>query len=311
MNVLRKTAELTGRWFAVLVVLGGVAGLLAPGPVAPVAEHIPVFLGVIMFAMGLTLRGRDFVRVLQRPGAVVLGVVAQFLVMPLAAWAVGGLFGLTGMALLGMILVGAAPGGTASNVIVHLGKGDTALSVTMTAVSTLLAPLVTPLLILWLADETLDIAFGDLFVSIVQVVLVPVLAGLVLRAVAGRTVERLLPYLPLVSVTGIVVVVAGIVAANAETVLGTGLLVAGAVVVHNLFGLLLGYAAAKAALLDRPARRAVSVEVGMQNSGLAASLAAAHFTPAAALPAALFSVWHNVSGSALASWWARRPTTRL
>ncbi|MBL0887254.1 bile acid:sodium symporter family protein [Myceligenerans indicum] len=307
---MRRVAQFAGRWFAVLVVLGGVAGLLAPRAVAPVAQHIPLFLGIIMFGMGLTLRGRDFALVARRPWAVLIGVVAQFLVMPLAAWAVGGLFGLTGMALLGMILVGAAPGGTASNVIVHLGKGDTALSVTMTAVSTLLAPLVTPALILWLADETLDVAFMDLFVSIVQVVLVPVLAGLALRAVAGRIVERLLPYLPLVSVTGIVVVVAGIVAANADTVLSTGILVALAVVVHNLFGLLLGYGAAKAARLDRSARRAVSIEVGMQNSGLAASLAATHFSPAAALPAALFSVWHNVSGSALASWWARRPTIR-
>ncbi|WP_225997279.1 bile acid:sodium symporter family protein [Myceligenerans pegani] len=307
---MRRVAEFAGRWFAVLVVLGGVAGLLAPAAMAPVAQHIPLFLGIIMFGMGLTLRGRDFALVARRPWAVLIGVVAQFVVMPLAAWAVGGLFGLTGMALLGMILVGAAPGGTASNVIVHLGKGDTALSVTMTAVSTLLAPLVTPALILWLADETLDIAFGDLFVSIVQVVLVPVLAGLVLRAVAGRFVERLLPYLPLVSVTGIVVVVAGIVAANAETVLGTGLLVALAVVVHNLFGLALGYGAAKVARLDRAARRAVSIEVGMQNSGLAASLAATHFTPAAALPAALFSVWHNLSGSALATLWARRSGVR-
>ncbi|MBO0611044.1 bile acid:sodium symporter family protein [Myceligenerans salitolerans] len=307
---MRRVAEFAGRWFAVLVVLGGAIGLLAPTAVAPVAQHIPLFLGIIMFGMGLTLRGRDFALVARRPWAVLIGVVAQFLVMPLAAWAVGGLFGLTGMALLGMILVGAAPGGTASNVIVHLGKGDTALSVTMTAVSTLLAPLVTPALILWLADEALDVAFRDLFVSIVQVVLVPVLAGLVLRAVASRVVERLLPYLPLVSVTGIVVVVAGIVAANAETVLGTGLLVALAVVVHNLFGLALGYGAAKVARLDRAARRAVSIEVGMQNSGLAASLAATHFTPAAALPAALFSVWHNVSGSALASWWARRSGVR-
>ncbi|GAB4086580.1 bile acid:sodium symporter family protein [Myceligenerans cantabricum] len=310
MNVVRRTAELAGRWFAVLVVLGGVVGLLLPGPIVPLAQHIPLFLGIIMFGMGLTLRGRDFTLVARRPWAVLIGVVAQFLVMPLAAWAVGGLFGLTGMALLGMILVGSAPGGTASNVVVHLGKGDTALSVTMTAVSTLLAPLITPVLILWLADETLDVAFMDLFVSIVQVVLVPVLAGLVLRALAGRFVERLLPYLPLVSVTGIVVVVAAIVAANADAVLSTGLLVALAVVVHNLFGLALGYGAAKVARLDRAARRAVSIEVGMQNSGLAASLAATHFTPAAALPAALFSVWHNVSGSALATWWARRPGTR-
>jgi BASS family bile acid:Na+ symporter len=308
--MLRKIAELVGRWFAVLVLLAGVAGLLAPTQLAPLAGHIPLFLGIVMFGMGLTLRGGDFALVAKRPWAVLIGVVAQFVIMPSLAWAVGGIYGLTGMAMLGMILVGAAPGGTASNVIVYLGKGDTALSVTMTAISTLLAPFLTPLLILWLADETLDIRFMDLFSSILQVVLVPVLAGIAVRAIAGRLVEKLLPYLPLVSVGGIVLVVLGVVAANAQTVLSTGLLLALAVMTHNLLGLLLGYGAAKLARLDRPARRAVSIEVGMQNSGLAASLAATHFSPAAALPAALFSVWHNLSGAALATWWARRPETR-
>ena len=310
MGTLRKIAELVGRWFAVLVLLGGVAGLLAPTQLVPLAEHIPLFLGIVMFGMGLTLRGGDFALVAKRPWAVLIGVVAQFVIMPSLAWAVGGLYGLTGMAMLGMILVGAAPGGTASNVIVYLGKGDTALSVTMTAISTLFAPFLTPVLILLLADERLDVGFMDMFSSILQVVLVPVLAGLVVRAVAGRFVEKLLPYLPLVSVGGIVLVVLGVVAANAQTVVSTGLLLALAVITHNLLGLLLGYGAAKLARLDRPARRAVSIEVGMQNSGLAASLAATHFTPAAALPAALFSVWHNLSGAALATWWARRPETR-
>lgn len=310
MRTLRKIAELVGRWFAVLVLLAGVAGLLAPAQLAPLAGHVPLFLGIIMFGMGLTLRGGDFTLVAKRPLAVLIGVVAQFVVMPLLAWAVGGLYGLTGMAMLGMILVGSAPGGTASNVIVYLGKGDTALSVTMTAISTLLAPFLTPALILLLADEQLDVGFLDMFSSIVQVVLLPVLAGLVVRALAGKVVERLLPYLPLVSVGGIILVVLGVVAVNAQTVLSTGLLLALAVITHNLLGLLLGYGTAKLARLDPAARRAVSIEVGMQNSGLAASLAATHFTPAAALPAALFSVWHNLSGAALATWWARRSTTR-
>ncbi|WP_166850951.1 bile acid:sodium symporter family protein [Isoptericola sp. BMS4] len=307
---MRAVAELAGRWFAVLVVLGGAAGLAAPEQLTPIASQIPLFLGIIMFGMGLTLRGADFVLVARRPWAVLVGVVAQFAVMPLVAWGVGTVLGLDGPAMLGMILVGAAPGGTASNVIVYLAKGDTALSVTLTAVSTLLAPLLTPALVLWLAGSSLDVTYGSLVTSIVQIVLVPVLAGLLVRTFAGGIVERyFLPYLPLVSVTAIVVVVAGIVAANADAVLSTGLLLALAVVVHNGIGLLLGYGAARAAGLDETARRAVSIEVGMQNSGLAASLATTHFSPAAALPAALFSVWHNVSGSALASYWARRPVT--
>lgn len=305
---MRRVAELTGKWFAVLVVLGGVAGLLAPTALAPIASQTPLFLGIIMFGMGLTLRGSDFGLVVRRPWAVLLGVVAQFTIMPLLAWGIGHLFGLEGEAMIGMILVGAAPGGTASNVIVYLAKGDTALSVTLTSVSTLLAPLLTPALVLWLAGSQLDVTYGALVTSIVQIVLFPVLAGLLVRAFAGGIVERyLLPYLPLVSVLGIVIVVAGIVAANADAVLSTGILVALAVILHNGLGLLLGYGVATAARLDEAARRAVSVEVGMQNSGLAASLATTYFTPAAALPAALFSVWHNVSGSILASFWARRP----
>ncbi|GAA1729651.1 bile acid:sodium symporter family protein [Isoptericola hypogeus] len=305
---MRTVAELAGRWFAVLVVLGGVAGLLAPTVLAPIADQTPLFLGIIMFGMGLTLRGADFALVARRPWVVLLGVVAQFTIMPALAWGIGHLFGLTGDAMIGMILVGAAPGGTASNVIVYLAKGDTALSVTLTTVSTLLAPILTPALVLWLAGSQLDVTYGALVTSIMQIVLFPVLAGLLVRTFAGGLVERyMLPYLPLVSVTGIVVVVAGIVAANADAVLSTGLLLALAVILHNGLGLALGYGAASLARLEEPARRALSVEVGMQNSGLAASLATAHFTPAAALPAALFSVWHNISGSLLASYWARRP----
>jgi len=305
---MRRVAELVGQWFAVLVLLGGVAGLLAPTALAPIAGQVPLLLGIIMFGMGLTLRGSDFGLVLRRPWAVLLGVVCQYTIMPLLAWGIGHLLGLEGAALVGMILVGSAPGGTASNVIVYLAKGDTALSVTLTAVSTLLAPLLTPAIVLWLAGTELDVTYGSLMTSIAQVVLFPVLAGLLVRTFAGRLVERyMLPYLPLVSVAGIVVVVAGIVAANADAVLSTGLLLALAVILHNGLGLALGYGAARLGRLGEGSSRAVSVEVGMQNSGLAASLATQHFTPEAALPAALFSVWHNVSGSVLASFWARRP----
>ncbi|RCW40709.1 BASS family bile acid:Na+ symporter [Halopolyspora algeriensis] len=307
MNVLTSLAGLAGRWFAALVLLGGVVGLLAPGPTAALASAIPVILGVIMFGMGLTLRPADFAIVARRPQAVVAGVVAQFLVMPLVGWAVGAAFGFAPALLVGMVLVGASPGGTASNVVVYLARGDVALSVAMTSVSTLLAPVLTPVLVLWLAGSTLPVDAAELFLSIVQVVLVPVIAGLLLRWLASRWVERLLPVLPLVSVTGIVVAVAAVVGANVDALLASGLLLALAVVVHNMIGLALGYGAARAAGLDTAARRAVSVEVGMQNSGLAASLATTHFTPLAALPAALFSVWHNMSGSLVAMYWARRP----
>jgi BASS family bile acid:Na+ symporter len=296
-----------GRWFAVLVLLGAVAGLLAPDATATLAPQIPLLLGVIMFGMGLTLRPPDFALVARRPLAVGLGVLAQYTIMPLAGWAVAQVLGLPPELAVGMVLVGASPGGTASNVVVYLARGDVALSVTMTTVSTLLAPVLTPLLVLWLAGSVLPVAAAGLLTSIVQVVLVPVLAGLLVRALAGRAVEAALPVLPLVSVLGIVVVVAAVVGANAGRVLDAAPVLALAVVLHNGIGLALGYAAGRAGGLDESGRRAVSVEVGMQNSGLAAALATAHFTPLAALPAALFSVWHNLSGAFVASVWARRP----
>ncbi|ASO20138.1 BASS family bile acid:Na+ symporter [Actinoalloteichus hoggarensis] len=307
---LIRLATAVGRWFALLVLLGAIVGLLIPGPAATLAPWVPLLLGVIMFGMGLTLRGRDFALILKRPYAVIVGLIAQFVIMPLTAWVIGTLLGLAPELMVGMVLVGAAPGGTASNVIVYLAKGDVALSVTMTSVSTLLSPLFTPLLVLWLAGSALPVDAGGLLLSIVQVVLVPVVAGLLLRTFAGRVVERVLPFLPLVSVTGIVLVVAAVVGANAAAVLSSGLLLVLAVVLHNSAGLALGWFAARFAGFDESARRAVSVEVGMQNSGLAASLATVHFTPLAALPAALFSVWHNISGAVIATYWARRGTPR-
>ncbi|WP_159942047.1 MULTISPECIES: bile acid:sodium symporter family protein [unclassified Nocardiopsis] len=306
MTLIKKTADAVGRWFAPLVLLGGVAGLLAPAQTALVAPHIPLLLGVIMFGMGLTMRPVDFAVVARHPRAVVLGVLAQYTVMPLLGWAIAHALGLPPLLVAGMVLVGSSPGGTASNVIVYLARGDVALSVAMTSVSTLLAPVLTPLLVLGLAGSTLPVPAGDLFVSILQIVLLPVAAGLLLRMAARRAVERALPALPLVSATGIVVVVAGVVGANADTVLSTGPLVALAVVLHNCLGLGLGYLVGAAVRLPESARRAASVEVGMQNSGLAAALATAHFAPLAALPGALFSVWHNLSGALVATYWARR-----
>ncbi|WP_306369545.1 bile acid:sodium symporter family protein [Nocardiopsis sp. CC223A] len=306
MHIIKNIADFTGRWFALLVLGGAVLGLLLPAAAAPITPYIPLLLGVIMFGMGLTMRPADFAIVARHPRAVLFGVLAQYTVMPVLGWGIAHLLGLPPMLVVGMILVGASPGGTASNVIVYLARGDVALSVAMTSVSTLAAPFLTPLLVLGLAGSTLPVAAGDLFLSILQIVLGPVIAGLLLRMAAPDLVERLLPALPLISVTGIVIVVAGIVGANADAVLGTGLLLALAVILHNGLGLGLGYLVGVAGRLPESARRAVGIEVGMQNSGLAVALATAHFSPLAALPGALFSVWHNLSGSALATYWARR-----
>ena len=306
MTVIKNIADFVGRWFALLVLAGAVVGLVAPDQAALVAPHVSLLLGVIMFGMGLTMRPVDFAIVAKHPKAVLLGVLAQYTVMPLLGWGIAHALGLPPLLVVGMVLVGSSPGGTSSNVIVYLARGDVALSVAMTSISTMLAPLVTPLLVLGLAGSSLPVSASDLFLSILQVVLFPVVAGLLLRMAAKRFVESILPVLPLVSVVGIVLVVAAVVGANADAVLSTGLLVALAVVLHNSLGLGLGYLVGVVGGMPESARRAVSVEVGMQNSGLAAALATAHFAPLAALPAALFSVWHNLSGALIATYWARR-----
>jgi BASS family bile acid:Na+ symporter len=306
MYRIRTISTFIGRWFALIVLAAGGVALAAPDTFSGMTVTIPLLLAVIMLGMGMTLRPADFAIVARRPWPLLLGVAAQYIVMPLLGLGIAVALDLSPLLTAGMILVGASPGGTSSNVMVYLSKGDTALSVAMTTVSTLLAPILTPLLMLVLAGEFLPVEPGALFVSIVQIVLAPVLAGLLLRMLLPRLVEKFLDLLPLISVAGITVVVMAVVAASSSTLLSIGILVVVAVILHNSLGYTLGYLIGRVFGLPVASRRAISIEVGMQNSGLAAALAVAHFNPVAALPAAIFSVWHNVSGSLLASYWSRR-----
>ncbi|MBJ7350102.1 MAG: bile acid:sodium symporter family protein [Rhodococcus sp.] len=308
MPKLKSVSEFTGKWFALIVVAAGALALITPDTFSGGTPAVPWLLSIIMLGMGMTLRLSDFAVVARRPWALLLGVAAQFIAMPLLGLGIANVLGLSAALTAGMVLVGSAPGGTASNVMVYLAKGDTALSVAMTSVSTLLAPILTPLLVLWLAGEYLPVDAGGLFVSILQIVLVPVVLGVVLRLLFPKIIDRMLDALPLVSVAGITAVVVLVVSASAPTLLSIGALIVVAVVLHNALGLAVGYGIGRTCRLDVASRRAISIEVGMQNSGLAAALASVHFSPAAALPAAIFSVWHNVSGSLLASYWSRRPT---
>ncbi len=207
----------------------------------------------------------------------------------------------------GVILVGCAPSGTASNVMAFLAKGDVALSVAVATVSTLIAPIVTPALTLFLAGSFLNVDAGAMVLDIVKTVLLPVIAGLLARLFLRQAVKAVLPALPWISAVVISVIVAIVVAGSASKIVAAGGIVFLAVILHNGFGLGLGYAAGKLGRLDARARRALAFEVGMQNSGLAATLATAHFSPLAALPSAVFSVWHNISGAVVAAWLARKP----
>ncbi|SCK42060.1 bile acid:Na+ symporter, BASS family [Streptomyces sp. WMMB 714] len=296
--------------FPLLVLLAGVVGLISPGSFTGAADAVPYLLGVVMFCMGVALTPPDFKGIAKRPWAVAVGLGAQYLIMPTLGWVVVKALDLPPQLAAGVILVGCAPGGTASNVVTYLARGDVALSVSVTTLSTVLAPLVTPPLTLLLAGEYLPVDAGSMVTDILKTVLLPVLAGLVVRLVAGRYVQRALPALPWLSALTISVIVTVVVAGSADAIRSAAALVFLAVVLHNGLGLGLGYLAGRLTGLDEPARRALTFEVGMQNSGLAASLATAHFSPLAALPSAIFSVWHNVSGALVAAWFARRDRPR-
>lgn len=260
-------------------------------------------LAVIMFAMGITLRIDDFRRVFLRPLEILAGVCAQYVVMPLLGFLLAIAFGISPLIAVGIVLVGSCPGGTASNVITYLARGDLALSVTLTSVSTLLCPFLLPALMYGYAGKWIDVPVADLFISALQIVLLPVLLGVSLRKLLGRKSETVLPFLPSVSSLVIALVVGIIVALNAESIKTIGAVVFLAVIIHNALGLVFGYLIAKALGFGESSCRAISVEVGMQNSGLAAALSHLHFGYPSALPAALFSIWHNISGGAVASLW--------
>lgn len=292
--------------FPLLVLAAGAAGLATPGTFSGWAPNVPYLLGTIMFCMGLTMTTHDFTGVVKRPWAVALGLVAHYVIMPGLGWLIAHALGLSPQLAAGVILVGCAPSGTASNVVTYLARGDVALSVSVATVSTVLAPLVTPPLTLLLAGEYLPVDAGSMVTDILKTVLLPVVGGVVVRLLAGRYLARVLGLLPWLSAATIAVIVAVVVAASADAIKSAAGLVLLAVVLHNGLGLALGYAAGRAARLGEPAGRAMAFEVGMQNSGLAASLASAHFSPLAALPAAVFSVWHNISGALVAAWMSHR-----
>ena len=300
-----RSAKIAVTLFPLLVLAGGAIALLTPETFSGYSKAINPLLMIIMFGMGLTLTLPDFALVVRKPLPVLLGVVAQYLIMPLLGLGISLLLQLPPALAAGVILVGCAPGGTASNVVTYLAKGDVALSVTMTSISTLLAPIFTPLLTLWLAGQYLPVDAGSMAKTIVQIVLIPVVLGLVLRSLLPRVVNSVLPALPWVSVIAITAVVVIVVAGSAASIFGAGLLILLAVILHNAGGIALGYGTAKLFKQPIASRRTMAIEFGMQNSGLASGLAKQYFTPEAALPGAVFSVWHNLSGALIAAYWRR------
>ena len=300
---MKRLCHYISEYMGVLVLAVALLALAFPTVFQQVRPTvINYLLGVVMFGMGLTLNLQDFKIVFSRPKDVVIGCLAQFTVMPLLAWTLARAFQLDEALALGVVLVGCCPGGTASNVITYLAKGDLALSVGMTGVSTLLAPFLTPLLTWALAGKSVDVNVASMFLSILWVVILPIVVGLLVKWMWPKFTEKTIDYLPAFSSIAIALIVAIIISANATKLLAGGLLIVIVVMLHNICGLSLGYAIGRLLRLSGPKKRAISIEVGMQNSGLASSLATIHFAayPLATIPGAIFSVWHNISGAAVA-----------
>ena len=301
---MKRVSDFVGKYMAIIVLVVAALALFVPNSCLWIqTSWINYLLMVVMFGMGLTLKFSDFAIVFKRPKDIIIGCIAQFTIMPLLAFALGKIFGLETGLLAGVILVGTCPGGTASNVMTYLSKGDVALSVGMTSVNTLLAPFLTPAITYLLLKTSVTVDVMSMFLSIIKVVIVPIALGFIINRFWGKYTERVSDVLPLISVVAITLIVAAVVSHNAARILETGAIVFAVVILHNILGYVVGFALGLILKLPMAKKKALSIEIGMQNSGLATSLAGSAFPDLAmaTVPGAIFSVWHNISGALLAN----------
>lgn len=308
MKVIEKISEFFGKYMALIVLAVAALALFVPQSSLWIdTSWINYLLMVIMFGMGLTMKPRDFALVFKRPKDILVGTAAQFIIMPALAFGLSKLFQLDPALTAGVVLVGTCPGGTSSNVITYLSKGDVALSVGMTSVNTLLAPLLTPVITWLLLQTTVRVDVWAIFWSIIQVIIIPVALGFVINRFFGKFTEKAVAVLPSVSTVAICLIIAAVVSHNAEKIYTSGVLVFAVVILHNLLGYAGGFGLGKLLKMPPEKVKALSIEVGMQNSGLATSLAGTAFSglAMATVPGAVFSVWHNISGAILAGFYRR------
>lgn len=290
--------------FFVWVLIGATWGYFFPKIAASGSGNISTALGVVMLGMGLTITMQQLQSVRNAGTTLILGVLLQFTIMPLIGWLAATVLKLPPMLALGVSLVGASPGGTASNVVTFLARGDVPLSIALTTTSTLISPIITPLWIWLLTANWIDIKPLSLIITTIQIILLPVLLGIVIRRFWTPNSLVMSGILPLVSMLAIAWIIGTIVGLNSDKLFTTPIVII-AVVLHNVLGLILGYIGAAITGKSTAVRRTISIEVGMQNSGLAVALAIAHFEPVAAIPGAIFSVCHNLTGSLIAAIWRK------
>ncbi len=297
------------KWFTLAVLLWAAVNYSLPASSAWLIPNTSYLLGVILFGMGLTLTKEDFIRIGKRPVPVILGTVAHYVIMPGLAWLLCQVFGLTGATAAGVILVGSCPSGTSSSVMAFLSGGDVALDVSIETLSTLLAPLMLPTLLQLLAHQYVQVPASKLFFSTIEIVIVPIILGVLIHTLLGKKIESIIKVMPLISQIAILLIIGAVVSANhANIFTAATALVIPVVMLHNLFGYALGFGFSKLLGLEEPQQKAITFEVGMQDSSLGATLAIKYFAPAAAIPSTIFSIWHNISGSILSAWWKNHST---
>ena len=287
--------------FPIWAILFGIIAYYFPENFIPMKPMIIYLLAIIMLGMGVTLSINDFKILLSLKTLILVGLILQFSIMPLSAWLISIGLGLSLPLLTGMILVGACPGGTASNVICYLAKGNVALSLTLTSSSTLLATIATPLLTWLYLGKSVEVPVASMIITMLKVIAIPVVLGVLMNHFLSKKLDRVLRIFPSISILSICFIIAIIIANNQSKLQSIALIVIVAVILHNTLGLVLGYIISKLLGYDHIISKTLAIEVGMQNSGLAVALASQYFQPISALPGAIFSIWHNLSGSILAT----------
>lgn len=311
MNTIKSLSKFLTKYFTFFVILVALLAIFIPGPGTTLAttkvgnlSAVSILLMIVLFGMGITLTPNDFKRVARNPLQVILGTIAHYVIMPFIAFLLVHLFGLTGAAAVGVILVGSAPSGTSSNVMSFLSRGDVALDVSIGLLSTLLAPVMIPTLLKLLAGKWVNVPFSSMFFSAFQIVVIPIVLGIIVHTIFKEHVQKVIEIMPLISQVAILVIILAVLSANSKTILAVStLILVPVIILHNLLGYLLGYGFSKLMKMDTPQQKAITFEVGMQDSALASTLAISFFEPASAIAAVMFSVWHNISGSVLASLW--------
>ena len=314
MQKVQRFSDWLTKWFILVVLVWAAINFFVPQISIWARSYTNYFLSIILFGMGLTLSLDDFKRIIKMPLMVIVGTIAHYLIMPLLAVLLCRIFRLDGMIAVGVILVGCCPSGTSSNVMSYLSRGDVALDVSIGLLSTLCAPFMIPMLMNLLASQYVAIPTKQLFLTALEVVLIPIALGLAVHAIFKEKVQKVTVALPAVSQIAILIIIGVVVSVNhAKLFTAATALVLPVVMLHNLCGYGLGFLFSRLMYRLYPKgfryaqQKAITFEVGMQDSGLGATLALQAFAadPIVAIPSTFFSVWHNISGSVLSAWWRR------